>query len=359
MKINGKSYKTIWFNNKTLKVNIIDQTLLPFQFKVVEIQNFDEIVLAIKNMQVRGAPLIGATAAYGMYYASLIQQDFSFLKKKAEELKRSRPTAVNLSWAVDRILKVISHVKQDFPKIILQECEKICEEDILICEQIGNHGLEIIKNIQKEKKLKNINILTHCNAGWLATVDWGTATAPIYKAHQNKIPIHIWVDETRPRNQGSALTSYELNHEKIPNTIIADNTGGLLMREGKVDMCIVGTDRVSSNGDVANKIGTYLKALAAFDNKIPFYVALPSTTIDWSLSSGNDIPIEERSSLELSQMTGLDKLGKLQKINIYPKESKSLNFAFDVTPAKYITGFITERGICEANTNSLKKLFSL
>jgi methylthioribose-1-phosphate isomerase len=358
MKINGKSYKTIWFDNKTLKVNIIDQSLLPFQFKIVEIQNFDEIVLAIKNMQIRGAPLIGATAAYGMYYASLIQQDFTFLKTKAEELKRSRPTAVNLSWAVDRILKVISDVKQDFPKIILQECEKICKEDILICEQIGNHGLKIIKNIQKEKKLKNINILTHCNAGWLATVDWGTATAPIYKAHQNKIPIHVWVDETRPRNQGSALTSYELNHEKIPNTIIADNTGGLLMREGKVDMCIVGTDRVSANGDVANKIGTYLKALAAFDNKIPFYVALPSTTIDWSLSSGNDIPIEERSSLELSQMTGLDRLGKLQKINIYPKESKSLNFAFDVTPAKYITGFITERGICEANINSLKKLFS-
>jgi methylthioribose-1-phosphate isomerase len=202
-----------------------------------------------------------------------------------------------------------------------------------------------------------VNILTHCNAGWLATIDWGTATAPIYKAFQDGIKVHTWVDETRPRNQGSSLTSYELNHEKVPNTIIADNTGGLLMQTGKVDLCIVGTDRVSSNGDVANKIGTYLKALAAYDNNIPFYVALPSTTIDWNLNAGKDIPIEERSCEELSILTGLDQNNQLQKINIYPKESKTLNLAFDITPAKYITGFITEKGICKADTDSLKEMF--
>ncbi len=358
MKINGSNYKTIWFDSKDKVVKIIDQTLLPFEFKIVSLTNFDDVVTAIKTMQVRGAPLIGATAAYGMYFASLLKGDFSFLEQKANELKQARPTAVNLAWAVERILHKAKHVTNNVSEIILSECEKICLEDILMCESIGNHGLEIIKKIKEEKKLETINILTHCNAGWLATIDWGTATAPIYKAFQNNINVHVWVDETRPRNQGSSLTSYELNHEKIPNTIIADNTGGLLMQKGKVDLCIVGTDRVSANGDVANKIGTYLKALAAYDNNIPFYVALPSSTIDWKLNDGQDIPIEERSSEELNIVSGLDKNNKVQKINIYPVESKSLNLAFDITPAKYVTGFITEKGVCDANAQSLKKMFS-
>lgn len=358
MKIDGKHYQTIWLDSQTQKVKIIDQTLLPFKFKVIEIENFEEIKVSIKSMKVRGAPLIGATAAYGMYYAAIENDSLSYLKLKAEELKQTRPTAVNLSWAVNRILDKISNHNKNFKEIILEECKKICIEDIAISESIGLNGLKIIENIYKEKNLQLVNILTHCNAGWLATVDWGTATAPIYKAHEKKIPVHVWVDETRPRNQGSSLTSYELNHEQVSNTIIADNTGGLLMQNGKVDLCIVGTDRVSANGDVANKIGTYLKALAAYDNNIPFYVALPSTTIDWSLLKGAEIPIEERSDKELSEITGIDHNGNLQKINIYPKGSKSLNYAFDITPAKYITGFITEKGVCDANTDSLRKLFS-
>lgn len=357
MRVNGSNYKTIWFDPDEKSVKIIDQTLLPFQFKIISLKTFDDIANAIKTMQVRGAPLIGATAAYGMYFASLIKEDPSFMIEKGEELKKSRPTAVNLAWAVHRITKLTSSLKENFQSKVLEECEKICFEDIAICESIGNHGLEIIKTIKEKNNLDVVNILTHCNAGWLATIDWGTATAPIYKAFQNGIKVHTWVDETRPRNQGSSLTSYELNHEKVPNTIIADNTGGLLMQTGKVDLCIVGTDRVSSNGDVANKIGTYLKALAAYDNNIPFYVALPSTTIDWNLNVGKDIPIEERPSEELSILTGLDQNNQLQKINIYPKESKALNLAFDITPAKYITGFITEKGICKANADSLKEMF--
>lgn len=356
MKINGKAYKTIWFDKKKQCVKIIDQTLLPFKFKIVSLKNFNDVIKSIKKMQVRGAPLIGVTAAYGMYYASLLKDNLTFIKKKGNELKKTRPTAINLSWAVDRILKKISNIQFNFKEIILQECEKICLEDIAMCENIGNYGLEIIKKIQK-RKLNTINILTHCNAGWLATIDWGTATAPIYKAFKNKIKIHIWVDETRPRNQGSSLTSFELSHEKIPHTIITDNTGGLLMQKGKVDLCIVGTDRVASNGDVANKIGTYLKALAAYDNKVPFYVALPSSTIDWKIINGKSIPIEERSPEELNILSGLDKNNKLTKIDIYPKKSKSLNLAFDITEAKYITGFITEKGICQANAKSLKDMF--
>lgn len=358
MKIDGNHYHTIWLDPNTQKVKIIDQTLLPFQFKIIELESFEDVVFAIKSMKVRGAPLIGATAAYGMYYAAMENDNLPFLKIKAEELKQTRPTAVNLSWAVNRILKKISNQNKNCKEIILEECEKICSEDIAISENIGLNGLKIIEQIYNQKNLKTVNILTHCNAGWLATVDWGTATAPIYKAHQKKIPIHVWVDETRPRNQGSSLTSYELNNEQVPNTIIADNTGGLLMQNGKVDLCIVGTDRVSANGDVANKIGTYLKALAAYDNNIPFYVALPSTTIDWNLFSGKEIPIEERSEKELSEITGVDKSGNLQKINIYPEGSKSLNYAFDITPAKYVTGFITEKGICDANTDALRELFS-
>ena len=255
------------------------------------------------------------------------------------------------------MMKKISGVNSEkVLEIALTEAKKICEEDINFCRNIGLNGLNIIEKIYNKKK-KPINILTHCNAGWLATINWGTATSPIYHAHKKGIPVHVWVDETRPRNQGANLTSYELNEEGIKNTIIADNTGGILMSRGEVDMCIVGTDRTLANGDVCNKVGTYLKALAAKDNNVPFYVALPSSTIDWETKNSKEIPIEERNSDELSEIEGVDKNGKIIKVRIYPQKSKSMNLAFDVTPAKYVTGLITEKGICEASENSLKKLF--
>jgi len=308
-------------------------------------------------MEVRGAPLIGATAAYGLVLSILENQDLSFLKKSANDLVKSRPTAINLKWAVDRMMKKISGVNSDkFFEIALNEAKEICEEDVKFCENIGLNGLKIIEEIHNKKK-DTVNILTHCNAGWLATINWGTATSPIYHAHKKGIPLHVWVDETRPRNQGANLTSFELNEEHVPNTVITDNTGGLLMQRGKVDMCIVGTDRTLANGDVCNKIGTYLKALAAKDNDIPFYVALPSSTIDWNTKDHKDIPIEERNSEELSYIEGLDDKGNVKKLQIYPKKSKAMNLAFDVTPAKYVTGLITEKGVCDASTEGLKNLF--
>jgi methylthioribose-1-phosphate isomerase len=280
-----------------------------------------------------------------------------FIKKSAEELIQSRPTAINLKWAVDRMIKKLSDINKDKTlDVALTEAKEICDEDEKFCENIGINGLKIIEEIYNKKK-ETINILTHCNAGWLATINWGTATSPIYHAHKKGIPVHVWVDETRPRNQGANLTSYELNEEGINNTIIADNAGGILMQRGDVDMCIVGTDRTLSNGDVCNKIGTYLKALAAHDNNVPFYVALPSSTIDWEIKRGKDIPIEERNSEELSHVEGIDKNNEIKKVLIYPKKSKAMNLAFDVTPAKYVTGLITEKGICEASTEGLKKLF--
>jgi len=281
----------------------------------------------------------------------------NFIKKSSEELIQSRPTAINLKWAVDRMMKKLSGVNNnELLKVALEEAKAICEEDVKFCENIGLNGLKIIEEIYKKKKDK-VNILTHCNAGWLATINWGTATSPIYHAHKKGIPVHVWVDETRPRNQGANLTSYELNEEEVPNTIIADNTGGILMQRGQVDMCIVGTDRTLSTGDVANKIGTYLKALAAKDNNVPFYVALPSSTIDWKIEDFKEIPIEERNSEELSHVEGLDENNKVKKIRIYPKKSKVMNLAFDVTPAKYVTGLITEKGVCEASKEGLRKLF--
>ena len=308
-------------------------------------------------MEVRGAPLIGGTAAYGIALAVQENNDPEFIKKSAEELIQSRPTAINLKWAVDRMMKKLSGINSDqILDIALNEAKKICDEDEKFCENIGINGLKIIEEIYNKKK-DTVNILTHCNAGWLATINWGTATSPIYHAHQKGIPVHVWADETRPRNQGANLTSYELNEENIPNTIIADNTGGILMQRGDVDMCIVGTDRTLSNGDVCNKIGTYLKALAAHDNNVPFYVALPSSTIDWEIKEGKDIPIEERNSEELSHVEGMDENNEIKKILIYPKKSKAMNLAFDVTPAKYVTGLITEKGICEASSDALKKMF--
>ena len=355
MKINGKPYRTIWFENNEVK--IIDQTKLPHQFVIKKLKTVQDAINAIQLMEVRGAPLIGATAAYGLVLSILEKNDLSFLKKSSEVLIASRPTAINLKWAVDRMIKKLSGVNSNnILKIALDEANTIVEEDLSFCEKIGLNGLKLIEKIA-EKKKDTVNILTHCNAGWLATIDWGTATSPIYHAHKKGIKVHVWVDETRPRNQGANLTSYELNEENIPNTIIADNTGGILMQRGQVDMCIVGTDRTLSNGDVCNKIGTYLKALAAKDNNVPFYVALPSSTIDWNIKDHRKIPIEERNSQELSHIEGLDKDKKLQKVLIYPQKSKAMNLAFDVTPAKYVTGLITEKGVCEASKQGLEGLF--
>jgi methylthioribose-1-phosphate isomerase len=355
MKIENKTYRTIWFENNFVK--IIDQTKLPHQFIIKDLKTVKDAINAIKTMEVRGAPLIGATAAYGLVLSIIEKNDLSFLKKSSEDLMASRPTAINLKWAVDRMMKKLSGINdKDILKVALNEAEVIVEEDVRFCKNIGFNGLKIIDEIYNKKK-DTVNILTHCNAGWLATIDWGTATSPIYHAHQKGIKVHVWVDETRPRNQGANLTSYELNEEGIPNTVITDNAGGILMQRGQVDMCIVGTDRTLSNGDVCNKIGTYLKALAAKDNNVPFYVALPSSTIDWNIKNHKKIPIEERDSEELSHVEGIDKNNQITKVRIYPEQSKSMNLAFDVTPAKYVTGLITEKGICEASEKGLKGLF--
>ena len=355
MKVKGKSYKTIWFENNLVK--IIDQTKLPHQFIIKSLKTVKDAINAIKIMEVRGAPLIGATAAYGLVLSIIEKNDLSILKKSSEDLIASRPTAINLKWAVDRMMKKLSGVNdKDILKIALDEAKAITEEDEKFCKNIGLNGLKIIEDISNKKK-DTVNILTHCNAGWLATIDWGTATSPIYHAHQKGIKVHVWVDETRPRNQGANLTSYELNEEGIPNTVITDNAGGILMQRGEVDICIVGTDRTLSNGDVCNKIGTYLKALSAKDNNVPFYVALPSSTIDWSIKDHKQIPIEERDSEELSHVEGIDENNEIKKVRIYPQKSKSLNLAFDVTPAKLVTGLITEKGICEASEKGLKGLF--
>jgi methylthioribose-1-phosphate isomerase len=358
MKIKDKEYKTIWFDESSQSVKIIDQTKLPHQFIIKDLITVKDAVNAIKIMEVRGAPLIGGTAAYGLVLAIKENNDSDFIKKSSEDLIKSRPTAINLKWAVDRMMKrLLDNNSNEILEIALKEAKDICDEDEKFCENIGLNGLKIIEDIYNKKK-DTVNILTHCNAGWLATINWGTATSPIYKAHKKGIPVHVWVDETRPRNQGANLTSYELNEEGILNTIIADNTGGLLMQRGDVDMCLVGTDRTLSNGDVCNKIGTYLKALAAYDNNVPFYVALPSSTIDWDIKNFKDIPIEERNPEELSHMEGIDENNNLKKVLIYPKKSKVLNLAFDVTPAKYVSGLITEKGICEASGEALKKMFT-
>ena len=355
MKVQGKKYRTIWFENNIVK--IIDQTKLPHQFVVKDLKTIVDVIDAIKTMEVRGAPLIGAAAAYGLVLSIIENEDHFFFNLSSENLIASRPTAINFKWAVERMMKKLSGVNSsEILKIAIDEAKAITEEDVSFCKNIGQNGLKIIEEIYNKKK-DTVNILTHCNAGWLATIDWGTATSPIYHAHKIGIKVHVWVDETRPRNQGANLTSYELNEEGIPNTIIADNTGGILMQRGQVDMCIVGTDRTLSNGDVCNKIGTYLKALAAKDNNVPFYVALPSSTIDWHIKDSKDIPIEERDSTELSYIEGVDKNNKLQKVLIYPKKSKVINLAFDITPAKLVTGLITEKGVCEASENGLKGLF--
>ncbi len=363
MNVNGKQYRTIWLNDSN-ELQIIDQRFLPHEFVIETLNNLEEVVIAIKDMHVRGAGLIGATAGYGMFIAtqnapktSLSEFD-SFIKKAGEKLCATRPTAVNLAWAVDRQLNAINKIETIEEKIIVAKKEAIiiANEDADYCKRIGEHGVKIIEELY-EKKQDTINILTHCNAGWLAFVDYGSATSPIYKAQEKGIPIKVWVDETRPRNQGASLTAWELLQQKIPHKIIVDNVGGHLMQNGLVDLCIVGTDRTTSNGDVANKIGTYLKALAAKDNNIPFYVALPSSTFDFSLESGKDIPIEERSEEEVKYVQGLLN-EKIERVLITPKGSSATNYGFDVTPNRLITGLITERGVCKASKKSILELFS-
>jgi methylthioribose-1-phosphate isomerase len=357
MNVNGKHYRTIWVkkgDNKTIQ--IIDQRKLPHEFIVKDLKTVDDFYSAIKDMLVRGAPLIGATASYGMYAAALEDDSDAHLKKAAQKLISSRPTAIDLKWAVEKQLAALKNSKNRV-KTAFETANKITEDYVEMCRMIGIHGVKIIEAIAKKKKGAVVNILTHCNAGWLATVDYGTATAPIYETFNRKIKIHIWVDETRPWNQGAKLTAWELGKHGVPHTLIADNVGGHLMQHGMVDMCIVGSDRTTRTGDVANKIGTYLKALAAKDNGIPFYVALPSSTFDWKMKDGvKEIPIEERGSDEVKYVEGICD-GKKRKVLIAPEESPAKNYGFDVTPRRLITGLITERGICKANEKSILKLF--
>ena len=359
MRVKGKNYKSIWLDRKKEAVIAIDQRLLPHQFKLLFLKNIKDIKKAIKEMVVRGAPLIGVTAAYGIYLSMKKDPSDKNLNYSINFLKNARPTAVNLSWALEFMKKKLLDVEiSNRSNESMKIAEEISDNDIKCCKKIAENGLKIICKLKKKKKNKTINILTHCNAGWLATVDWGTALSPIFLAHRKKIKIHVWVDETRPRNQGSSLTAWELLQEKIPHTIITDNAGGHIMQHGMVDMCITGSDRTTANGDVCNKIGTYLKALSAHDNNIPFYVALPSSTID--LKSKNylkDVPIEERNPNELTHINGLDSKGRKIQIRITPKGSKISNYSFDVTPAKYVTRLITEKGIHKPTKNEIKKIF--
>jgi methylthioribose-1-phosphate isomerase len=347
MKIQGKNWRTIWPAEDGKSVNIIDQTLLPHRLMVRQLHTMPDVVLAIKTMQVRGAPLIGASAAYGMALAVNLLADDAALHSAGQALIATRPTAVNLRWAVERMIKALSALPlKNRAAAAWQEAANICEEDVTLNKAIGQHGFVLLQAMHKNKK-RPLNILTHCNAGWLAAVDWGTALAPIYTAFDAGIPLHVWVDETRPRNQGASLTAWELGQHGVPHTVIADNAGGHLMQHSQVDMVIVGADRVTKKGDVCNKIGTYLKALAAHDNDIPFYAAVPSPTIDWKMKNGlREIPIEERSADEVAWVQGRLPNGEIASVNVLPEGSNAANPAFDVTPAKYVTCLITERGVC-------------
>jgi len=364
MKVNGIHYRTIWPKKDNPQIiEIIDQRYLPHRFIIEELATLDDFVAAISDMHVRGAGLIGATAAYGMYCAALHapqKKPEAYLQEAARKLLDTRPTAKNLSWAVQRQLKAIAGISnpKERMQITYEAAGRIADEDADYCSRIGEHGLQIIKDLSKQKNGEPVNILTHCNAGWLAFVDYGSATAPIYAAHQENIPVHVWVDETRPWNQGSKLTAWEMFQEGIAHTLIADNTGGHLMQHGMVDLVIVGSDRTTRTGDVANKIGTYLKALAAKDNNVPFYVALPSSTIDWELRDGlREIPIEKRSGDEVKFISGLSNDNKLTTVLCGLPETPAANYAFDVTPARLVSGIITERGIAAATEDSLLNLF--
>ena len=359
MKVNGVSYRSIWLAEDGRRVEIIDQTRLPHEFVVAELSTLAQTCDAIRHMLVRGAPLIGATAAYGFYLGLHDGADDQALVQIAGTLTACRPTAVNLRWAVQRMLAVLTPLPpSERIGAARAEANAICEEDVATNKSIGSHGAGLLREIWEGKGGREpVNILTHCNAGWLATVDWGTALAPVFRAHLDGIPVHVWVDETRPRNQGAHLTAWELVSAGIDHHLIVDNSGGHLMQHGQVDICIVGTDRTAASGDVCNKIGTYLKALAAFDNQVPFYVALPGSTIDWDIRDGlGEIPIEERSQNEVLYVQGLHE-GRVEQVRIAPTGTAAANPAFDVTPARLVTGLITERGICPASRDGLLALY--
>jgi methylthioribose-1-phosphate isomerase len=367
VKVGGEHFRTIWLkSDDEIVVQLIDQRFLPHRFVIEEVRTVEQMATAIREMHVRGAGLIGASAGYGMYLAAIdasarpaaVEVDEQ-LVRAAAQLKGTRPTAVNLSWAVERQLKNIAEGKDATEKVALalRTAKLIADEDAEHCRMIGQHGVELIRETARKKAGKRVNVLTHCNAGWLAFVDYGSATAPIYAAHDSGLPVHVWVAETRPRNQGSKLTAWELGEHGVPHTIVADSAAGHLMQRGAVDLVIVGTDRTTFTGDVANKVGTYLKALAAKDNGVPFYVALPSSSFDWKSRDGlKEIPIEERSAEEVKQADGWFN-GQQLEVRVAPKESPAANYGFDVTPAHLVTGLITERGVCEANEKSIRALF--
>jgi len=358
MRVDGTAYRTIWPAADGAAVEIIDQTKLPHSFETARLTTLDDAAHAIRAMQVRGAPLIGATAAYGLWLALRVDPSDASLDAAADHLVATRPTAVNLRWAVDEVRRAVAGLPPgERAGAAFARAGEICDADAAMNHAIGEHGLALFRELHAAKGGGVLNVLTHCNAGWLATVDWGTALAPIYMAHDAGLPVHVWVDETRPRNQGAALTAWELGRHGVPHTVIADNAGGQLMRQGRVDVCLTGTDRVTARGDVANKIGTYLKALAAQANGVPFHVALPGPTIDWTLSDGDAIPIEERAGREVSHVTGRTDSAAIREVRITPADSPVANPAFDVTPAELVAGFVTERGRCAATAEGLAALY--
>ena len=363
MNVGGRAYRTIWQAGDGRTVEIIDQTRLPHEFVTVTLCTVDDAVHAIRSMQVRGAPLIGVTAAYGVCLALAVDDSDEVLSAACDALLDSRPTAVNLRWALESMRAALLEVSSgDRVTVAYETAARIADEDVASCRAIGGHGAEILVGLARDKARKKgaepLNILTHCNAGWLATVDYGTALAPIYTAFDAGLAVHVWVDETRPRNQGASLTAWELGQHGVPHTVIADNAGGHLMQHGRVDVCVTGSDRTTGAGDVCNKIGTYLKALAAHDNGVPFYVALPHSTIDWSLSDGvADIPIEERDVREVTHVSGLGEDGSVITVQVTPQGSPAANAAFDVTPAHLVTGLITERGVAAASVEGLAALY--
>ena len=360
MRIAGTPYRTIWLADDGWTVEVIDQTRLPWELNVAPLRTVEDAARAIREMVVRGAPLIGATAAYGVALAMRSDPTDPALESACALLTATRPTAVNLRWALAEMRAALARVPEsERAAAAYARAGEICEADVDTCRAIGRHGLALIRAAAAAKPAgAPVNLLTHCNAGWLATIDWGTATAPVYVAHDAGIPVHVWVDETRPRNQGAALTAFELGEHGVPHTVIADNAGGHLMQHGMVDLCLVGTDRTAASGDAANKIGTYLKALAARDNGVPFYVALPSTTIDWTVEDGRaEIPIEQRSADEVAYMRGRTADGRIESVRVVPEASAIANYGFDVTPARLVTGLLTERGVCAASRAGLEGLF--